>query len=47
MQQGTAVTHQLESQEQESSAGLNYIKAHSHTQTGEPKTGMMSKVKMQ
>ncbi|KAI9447335.1 hypothetical protein BJY52DRAFT_1228307 [Lactarius psammicola] len=46
-QRGTAATHQLESQGQASSAGLNAARHGSHSPTGEPRTGVVSRLEAQ
>ena len=43
LQQGTTVTHFLESKDQQASAARH----HSHSPTGEPRTGMISRLELQ
>jgi hypothetical protein len=47
LQQGTTATHQLESQGQHNQQVRNAARHHSHSPTGEPRTGMISKLELQ
>ena len=47
LQKGTRATHKLESQGQALSAGYNCSRHHSHSQTGEPRTGIISRLELQ
>ena len=47
LQQSTTATHRLESQGQGSLGGQIQARHHSHSQAGEPRTGMISRLELQ